>query len=131
MKTQFPPKGFGAVAAVLIILSMAVPDRLTVYGHSISSIHINVSPAAHAADVQGGSSPYGGSRSGAYGEKKAVATAEDARKILREYFLKKDVKIGEIKEKDLYFEAEIRDKNNKPIDTVIVDKRTGRIRSIY
>jgi hypothetical protein len=77
------------------------------------------------------SSSYGGPRSGSYGEKKEVTTAEEAEKAFREYFSKKDVKIGEIKERELYFEAEIKDKNDNRIDKVIVDKRTGRIRSIY
>ncbi|MCL4491529.1 MAG: PepSY domain-containing protein [Nitrospirae bacterium] len=131
MKMPFTPKGFGAVAAVLILMFTAIPDRVAIYGQSVPSMHINTVSTAYAANGQGDSSPYGGSKSGAYGEKKAVATAEDARKILKEYFSKKDVEIGEIKEKELYFEAEIRDKNNRPVDKVIVDKRTGRIRSIY
>jgi len=68
---------------------------------------------------------------GSYGEKKEIATAEDARKALKKHFSKKDVVIGEIVEKELYFEAEIMDKKSTVIDKVIVDKRTGRIRSIY
>ena len=66
-----------------------------------------------------------------YGEKEAVSTAEEALKTLKKHFAKKDIVIGEIIEKELYFEAEIRDRNNTVIDKVIVDKRTGRIRSIY
>ena len=31
----------------------------------------------------------------------------------------------------MVFEAEIKDKNNNLLDIVIVDKRTGRIRSTY
>ena len=42
-----------------------------------------------------------------------------------------DIRINNIKERKWFFEAEIRDKKNKLIDVVIVDKRTGRIRSIY
>jgi hypothetical protein len=88
-------------------------------------------PPVHAEDA----SPYGDYKKGGadkgYGEKRPVATAEEARQVLTEYFAKKDVRIGEITEKKLFFEAEIRDKNNTLIDKVIVDKRTGRIRSIY
>lgn len=80
-------------------------------------------------------SPYGGYKKGAaqtgYGEKKPVNTIEEAREALTEYFAKQDVKIGEIREQILFFEAEIRDKNNNLVDKVIVDKRTGRIRSTY
>jgi hypothetical protein len=83
---------------------------------------------AHGADEK---DPYGGSREGGYGEKKEVLTPGDAEKMLKQYFAKKNVMIGEIREKELYFEAEVRDKDNKVIDKVIVDKRTGRIRSIY
>ena len=67
-----------------------------------------------------------------YGEKKKIATAGGARTALRKHFSKKNVLIGDIVEKDLYFEAEIMDAENRSvIDRVIVDKRTGRIRSIY
>ena len=80
-------------------------------------------------------SPYGGYKKGTaetgYGEKRPVATIEEARKALTEYFAKKDVKIGEIREQELFFEAEIRDKSNNLVDKVIIDKRTGRIRSTY
>lgn len=88
-------------------------------------------PGAYGTDEKGGKYPYGGSREGEYGEKKEVLTPGDAERILRQYFSKKNVTIGEIREKELYFEAEVRDENNKVIDKVIVDKRTGRIRSIY
>lgn len=66
-----------------------------------------------------------------YGEKKPVTTEDEARKLLKESFGKKGVRIGEITEKELLFEAEILDKNRQVIDRVIIDKRTGRIRSIY
>jgi hypothetical protein len=66
-----------------------------------------------------------------YGEKKEVNTVEEARKALIKHFKKNDMVIGEIIEKDLYFEAEIRDGKDAVVDKVIVDKRTGRIRSIY
>lgn len=87
-----------------------------------------VSSPAFAADER---SPYGSSKEGEYGEKHAVSTKDEARKILKDYFSKKNARIGKISEKDLYFEAEIRDDKDKVIDIVIVDKRTGRIRSIY
>jgi hypothetical protein len=84
----------------------------------------------HAA--QGGETyPYGGTRSGSYGEKRQVTSTEEARKILNAYFAKQKVKIGEIVEKELYYEAEILGQDNKMIDKVIINKRTGRIRSIF
>ncbi len=78
--------------------------------------------------------PFGGYCKGSdwgwYGARKTVKTVEEARKILREYYMNADVKIGKVKERQGFFETEIRDKNDKLIDVVIVDKRTGRIRSI-
>ena len=75
-------------------------------------------------------SPYGGSPS-SYGESHKVRDVEAARRLLKDYFSKKTVIIGTIVEKDLYFEADILDHDKKLIDRVVVDKRTGRIRSIY
>ena len=100
-------------------------------GRTGSAAHSISVPDVRAADGQGEKYPYGGSQSGVYGEKKTVTTPGEARKLLRKYFSNKNVKIGAIRETDLYFEAEIRDRNNNLIDKVIVDKRTGRIRSIY
>jgi hypothetical protein len=89
------------------------------------------SSPVYAADEKGERSPYGGAKGGEYGEKKPVLTRDEAHKILKEYFSKREVRIGEVKEKELYFEAEILGKNNRLIDKVIVDKRTGRIRSVF
>lgn len=87
------------------------------------------------SDAQEKLSPYGDYRNGPdssrYGEKRPVTTVEEARKRLGEYFSKKNVTIGEIKEKELFFEAVILDPEKKPVDRVIIDKRTGRIRSTY
>ncbi|MCL4476987.1 MAG: hypothetical protein M1508_12305 [Nitrospirae bacterium] len=68
---------------------------------------------------------------GSYGARKIVKTAKEAKKILQEYFKNEPVVIGNTKEREYFFEADIKDKNNNLIDVVIVDKRTGRIRSIY
>lgn len=34
-------------------------------------------------------------------------------------------------ERDLFYQADIRDRRGMLIDKVIIDKRTGRMRSIY
>ena len=68
---------------------------------------------------------------GWYGARKPVRTADEAKRILQEYFKNEPVVIGNIKEREWFFEAEIKDKNNNLLDIVIVDKRTGRIRSTY
>jgi len=74
--------------------------------------------------------PYGRSKKGQYGEKSTVMDEAEAQKLLEEYF-QGDVKIGNVKERKFYFEAEIRDKQGNLLDKVIIDRRTGRIRSIY
>jgi hypothetical protein len=84
----------------------------------------------------GGRHPHGnyceGSEGGWYGERKEVRTLAEAKRVLLRYFSSyDDIRINNIKERKWFFEAEIRDKKNKLIDIVIVDKRTGRIRSIY
>ena len=80
-----------------------------------------------------GKTPYGDycPMQGWYGARKPVRTADEAKRILQEYFKNEPVVIGNIKEREWFFEAEIKDKNNKLLDIVIVDKRTGRIRSTY
>jgi len=79
--------------------------------------------------------PYGdycpGPHRGWYGAGKQVKTETEARQILEEYFKGEKVVITVVREKDRFFEAEVRDEKNALLDVVIVDKRTGRIRSIY
>jgi hypothetical protein len=66
-----------------------------------------------------------------YGAKAPVATVEEARAALEEHYKGTDLKVGKIEEKELYFEAEVLDKKGEVSDRVVIDKRTGRIRSIY
>jgi len=74
---------------------------------------------------------YPGPREGCYGERKAVRTKTEARKKLLRYFPYGKETIGEIKDRNLFFEVEIKDRNNRTVDRIIIDKRTGRIRSAY
>ncbi|MGQ9571158.1 MAG: hypothetical protein ACUVUQ_10050 [Thermodesulfovibrionales bacterium] len=66
-----------------------------------------------------------------YGERKVIKTERDARRVLLKHFLSGRERIGEIKDRNLFFEVEIRSRDNKTIDKIIIDKRTGRIRSVY
>lgn len=66
-----------------------------------------------------------------YGQKKPVRNIREARRALLDYTHGKGLRIGQIKEKKLFFEAVITDKNGNMVDKVIIDKRTGRIRSIF
>ncbi len=84
--------------------------------------------------------PYGqfcpGMRWGPYGARKPVRTAEEAKQVVEAYFsavpqLKQPVHAGRIEEKRWYFEVEVVDRDGVMVDKTIVDKRTGRIRSVY
>ena len=70
-------------------------------------------------------------RSGWYGARREVASADQARAILVDYFADRPVTIGPLTERPMFFMAEIRDAAGKLVDRVIVHKRSGRIRSIY
>lgn len=71
-------------------------------------------------------------RWGWYGARKRVLTLKEAETILSTYFSRyRGVKIVNIREKRRFFIAEIRNENDTLLDVVILDKRTGRIRSIY
>jgi hypothetical protein len=78
--------------------------------------------------------PYGdycdGPRWGKYGAKDPVRTAEEARKRLEQFFADDEVTVGKITNHETYYEAEIHDGDRDLVDRVIIDKRTGRIRSI-
>jgi hypothetical protein len=115
----------------LLLVNIISADMPIAANHAAVFLPAFDIPAVYAADERDEKYPYGGIKNGGYGEKKTVSSKEEALKILRDYFAKKDVKIGEITEREFYYEAEIRDRNNKVIDRVIVDKRTGRIRSVY
>ncbi len=81
--------------------------------------------------------PYGqfcpGARSRPYGAPKAVRTINEARKLIESYYFScgQQLHCGNIEEKDSYFEADVVSTDGAVVDRVILDKRTGRIRSIY
>jgi hypothetical protein len=76
-------------------------------------------------------SPYGGLQRGGYGERKAVRSRGDAQRMLNDYYMRRGMSIGPVRENRFYFEADIMDRDNRFVDRVIIDKRSGRIRSVY
>jgi len=121
-------KVFTGILTAGIILFGYVSAEAGNRGHVHSvPFYVFTSSDAFAGDER---NPYGRSKKGQYGEKSTVMDEAEAHKILGEYF-QGDVKIGNIKERKFYFEAEIRDRQGRLIDKVIIDRRTGRIRSIY
>jgi hypothetical protein len=81
--------------------------------------------------------PYGqfcpGMRGDPYGVRKPVRKADEAKQVLEEYFegSGQKVRLGNVEERRWFFIIEVRDSEGSLIDKAIVDKRTGRIRSIY
>lgn len=70
---------------------------------------------------------------GPYGARQPVRTLDEARQVIERYFAarQKDVTVGKIEERKWFFLAEILDKDGALVDETLVDKRTGRIRSIH
>lgn len=66
-----------------------------------------------------------------YGARQPVAGATEARGLLQNYFAGQEYTVSDVIEKKWGFRAEILDKNGTVVDRVMIDKRTGRIRSLY
>lgn len=66
-----------------------------------------------------------------YGAPQPVVSALEAQRLLQNYFEAPDYSVSGITEQKWGFRAEILDKNGKIIDKVMIDKRSGRIRSVY
>ena len=116
----------------LLIVIHAVPSSAEVRERPAqnSSRMFYVFPFAYPYGP-GERSPYGSTNEGLYGQRRAVLTKEDARRILKQFFFGRNVRVGPILERKFYFEAEIRNNRGDLLDIVLIDKRTGRIRSIY
>lgn len=66
-----------------------------------------------------------------YGASHAVADATEARRLLVNYFAGQGYTVSGVREKRWGFKAEILDRDDKVVDRVMIDKRFGRIRSLY
>jgi len=66
-----------------------------------------------------------------YGQRRTVSTVYEAGRIMGQYYHGRDVRIGPILERDLFYQADVRDRKGVLVDKIIIDKRTGRIRSTY
>lgn len=73
-----------------------------------------------------------GKRSGDwYGASQPVADPAEAHRQLTNYYAGQGYKVSEVTEKRWGFRADILDKDGKVVDRAMIDKRSGRIRSIY
>lgn len=66
-----------------------------------------------------------------YGARRAVTSVQDAEEQLRQYYSGQDATISGVTENPWHFQADVLDKDGKVIDRVIIDKRSGRVRSIF
>jgi hypothetical protein len=66
-----------------------------------------------------------------YGQRRAVSNVYEAGRIMAQYYHGRDVRIGPIIERDLFYQADVRDRRGVLVNKIIIDKRTGRMRSIY
>jgi len=80
--------------------------------------------------------PYGGycrgPKWGWYGEGKHVRTIDEVRALVAEFLKGTEFTVGEIIEREQFFEVRILDATGKELmDILLVDKRNRRIRSKY
>lgn len=66
-----------------------------------------------------------------YGARQPVRTVAKARERLLQLFGADGNSIANLVERPRHFRADILDKNGKLLDTVIIDRLSGRIRSIF
>jgi hypothetical protein len=66
-----------------------------------------------------------------YGARQPVLSVAEAERLLSNYFAGREYSVSGVTEKKWGFTAVIVDKDNKVIDQVMIDKRSGRIRSLY
>jgi len=107
------------ITAFLALASFAVPDDVLAMMHG-QGRHMG---------------PYGGyckgPRWGWYGAGRQVKTVEEVKELVTEFLGDTALSTGEIRNRETYFEVEVKDEDGKVIDLLIIDKRTCRIRSAY
>jgi len=69
---------------------------------------------------------------GWYGARRVVKTPGEAKEIIEQIIiLNRGVRIGMIRERAHFFIAEITNRKGVVVDLILIDKRTGRIRTMY
>lgn len=67
---------------------------------------------------------------GSYGTCKEILSPHEALNALSGYYREKGYQVGTIRHKGRFIEADIY-KNEKQVDKVLFDRKTGRVRSVY
>lgn len=65
-----------------------------------------------------------------YGTCKKVLPPEKAVNSLKQYYKARGYRVGTVSHKGRFIEAVIY-KNKKPVDKILLDRKTGRLRSMY
>lgn len=126
--TGFMNKIFLSFGVIPVLMVLVVADIF--YGEAPKTDKVNI-------ECQPTYGHYWQSRSfGWYGAKRAVRTTAEARDIIERFFGIHHrglnmVRVGSVRERTCFFEAEIKNSRGMLVDMVIIDKRTGRIRSIF
>ncbi|MDD2734308.1 MAG: hypothetical protein PHF56_10245 [Desulfuromonadaceae bacterium] len=66
-----------------------------------------------------------------YGARQPVSSTAEAEQLLSNYYAGQEYSVSGVTEKKWGYKAVILDKDNNVIDQVMIDKRSGRIRSLY
>ncbi len=71
-------------------------------------------------------------KGGWYGARREVRTPVEAREITEQFFLQSSgIRVVRISEKTHFYIAEIMNDKGVLVDLILIDKRTGRIRSMF
>jgi hypothetical protein len=69
---------------------------------------------------------------GWYGAKRVVRTPVEAKEIIERFFYPShSIRVIKIRERAHFFVAELLDQKGMVVDLILIDKRTGRIRSMF
>jgi hypothetical protein len=72
------------------------------------------------------------SKWGWYGARKQVKTPVEAKQIIEQIFMQNNnIKVIRITERPHYFVAEMINRKGVVVDLILIDRRTGRIRSMF
>jgi hypothetical protein len=106
--------------------------QLTLISAIILALILSVPVIAAAGHKPKHVTPYGDfcNRVSSYGMHKHILDNDEVNKSLNHYFSKKGLDFEIVEDKGRFIKAVIKN-NSKIIDTIIFDRHTGRIRSVY
>jgi len=113
-------------------------SRSMLFFISFIFISLSISDSVHAEQKNQGliKCPYGfyliSFKGAVYGQRREVNTSGQANEILLQFYVRhKGIRVHRIIEGPNFYRAEILNQKGALEDMVIIDKRTGRIRTIY